>query len=121
MFSFDFHDGYVLLRIICGLFFIPHMVGKITGPQNLFPIYTAMGLKPEKLWVTFSIVCEAVMAPCLILGIYTQYAAALAAVFLLAAALLTFKVSKKWLWPIGGMEYPFFWALCCAIVAMNPR
>ncbi len=121
MFNFALNDGYVLLRIICGLFFIPHLWSKITGREQLRPIYTAMGLKPENAWITFSIACEVILAPCLILGIFTHFAAAIAAIFLLVAALLTFKVSKKWLWPIGGMEYPFFWALCCAIVALNPH
>jgi hypothetical protein len=27
-----------------------------------------------------------------------------------------FGVSRKWLWHIGGSEWPVFWALCCAVV-----
>jgi hypothetical protein len=27
--------------------------------------------------------------------------------------------SGKWLWNIGGCEYPLFWAICCAVVAMH--
>ena len=27
-------------------------------------------------------------------------------------------VSRKWLWHIGGSEWPVFWALCCAVVGI---
>jgi len=35
---------------------------------------------------------------------------------LLIAAAVNFSVSRKWLWHIGGSEWPVFWALCCAVV-----
>jgi hypothetical protein len=27
--------------------------------------------------------------------------------------------NRKWLWNIGGCEYPLFWAICCVVVAMH--
>jgi putative oxidoreductase len=33
--TFDITNGVVVLRLICGLFFIPHIVGKFTEPATL--------------------------------------------------------------------------------------
>ena len=30
----------------------------------------------------------------------------------------TYKVTKKWIWVIGGIEYCVFWMLCCIALAM---
>ena len=30
----------------------------------------------------------------------------------------TYKVTKKWIWVIGGIEYCVFWMLCCVVLAM---
>jgi hypothetical protein len=41
-------------------------------------------------------------------------------VFLCVAAWATWRYSGgKWLWQIGGYEYPLFWAICCVVVAMH--
>ena len=121
MFNFDFSDGYVILRIICGLFFIPHIVAKLTQRAGIFGFYSAAGFKPEGLWINAAIAAELIMTPCLVLGIFTQYAAAAAAFFLVVACLATYRASKgRWMWNFGGIEYPLFWAICCVIVAMHP-
>ena len=31
----------------------------------------------------------------------------------------TYKVTKSWIWVIGGVEYCVFWAICCLVVAMH--
>jgi putative oxidoreductase len=54
----------------------------------------------------------------LVFAIYTPYVAAIAAVHLLVAGAATFKVTRKWIWVIGGFEYCLFWALCCVALAM---
>jgi hypothetical protein len=54
----------------------------------------------------------------LVFDIYTPYVAAVAAFHLLVAAAATYKVSRKWIWVIGGIEYCVFWMLCCVVLAM---
>jgi len=113
MFNFDFSNGYVLLRLIVGLFLIPHGVSKITFRPGPLGFFTAAGYPNPGLFVNFGIVFEFVVGLALILGVYTQIAAWL--------TVAVFKVTKgKWLWNLGGCEYPLFWGLCAAIVAMNP-
>ena len=60
--------------------------------------------------------------PALILGVYTRYAAMAACFFLVVAvvALLRAKPKHFWLWNLAGVEYPVFWGICAALVAMNP-
>jgi hypothetical protein len=46
--------------------------------------------------------------------------AALIAIFLFVASWAAWRHSgHKWVWPLGGCEYPFFWAICCVVVAMH--
>ena len=112
----DLTNGYVILRIICGVFFVPHVIGKITAREASVSFFTIAGFRPPQLWSYFAMGLEVVLATTLVLGVVTQFAAYLASVYLLIAAAANFKVSRKWLWHIGGSEWPVFWAICCAIV-----
>lgn len=118
--NFDLRNGYVVLRIMCGAFFIPHAIGKITGREGVLGFFNAAGMKPAAMFANVSMVVEWIVALCLIVGIFVPYAAGAAAVFLIVATLAVFRVTKnKWMWNLGGGEYPFFWALCCIIVAAH--
>ncbi len=118
MFNFDVTNGYVMLRIICGLFIIPHAIGKIRHHAGVSGFFETAGFKPVKAWVYAAMVIEWVVAICLILGVFTLAAAVLTALFMFVAAAANSKVQPgKWLWNLGGSEYPVFWGLCCAIVA----
>ena len=55
----------------------------------------------------------------LFFGIYLQYVGYIAFIHLLVAAAATYKVTKCWIWVIGGVEYCVFWAICCLVVAMH--
>jgi putative oxidoreductase len=117
--KFDLLDGFNILRIACGAFFIPHIVGKLTVPATL-EFFVAAGFKPPKTWMYIAGAIETVLAFGLIFGIYTQIVGAIACVHLLVAAGATYKVTHgKWIWVIGGIEYCVFWALCCLVVAMH--
>ena len=35
-----------------------------------------------------------------------------------AVAVCFFNRSVKWLWNLGGTEFPVFWAIACVVVAM---
>ena len=115
--NFDFSNGYVVLRMICGAFFVPHIVGKITARDASVGFFKLAGFHPPQFWSYVSMAVEVVLAIALLLGVMTQFAAGLASVYLLIAAAANYKVSRKWLWHIGGSEWPVFWAICCAVVA----
>lgn len=119
MFDFDLSNGYVVLRIICGFFYIPHAIAKIQHPEHPAGFFKVAGYPYPELCVKLGTVFEFLVGGALILGIYTTIAAWLSAAFLVVAGLSVLKVNKKWTWNNGGCEYPLFWAACSVIVALH--
>ena len=117
--NFDLSNEFNILRIICGLFFIPHMIGKFYEPAAL-QFFVKANFKPPAAWMYLSGLIEAFLAIGLILGLFVTYVAAVAAIHLIIAAIALYRVSKgKWIWNAGGCEFPVFWAICCVVVAMH--
>lgn len=116
--KFNLLNEFNVLRLICGLFFIPHIVGKITVPATL-EFFVKAGFKPAKTWMIVAGVIEAALTIGLVFDIYTKYVAIVACLHMLVAAAATYKVTKCWIWVIGGVEYCVFWAICCLVVAMH--
>jgi uncharacterized membrane protein YphA (DoxX/SURF4 family) len=116
--DFNLLNEFNILRIMCALFFSPHIVGKFTEPKAL-ELFGAFGFKPPQLWLYVACAIEIVVTIGLFFAIYTRYVAALAAVHLFVAAAATYRHNGKWLWHIGGVEYCVFWALACVVVAMH--
>jgi putative oxidoreductase len=116
--QFNLLNEFNILRIMCGLFFIPHIIGKFTEPKAL-ELFGAFGFKPPRFWLLTACVIEIVLTVGLVFGIFTRYVAALAFIHLLVAAGSTYRLNHKWLWHIGGAEYCVFWALACLVVAIH--
>jgi putative oxidoreductase len=104
---------------MCGFFFIPHTIGKITAREAAFGFFRAAGFRPVAAFAYTAMVIELILACTLISGYFVRPAAWFACAYLLIGAAAVIKVEKKWLWHIGGCEYPFFWGLCCALVAVT--
>jgi hypothetical protein len=62
---------------------------------------------------------ETVLCLGLFFGVFLKYVAFIAFIHLLVAGTATYKVTKSWIWVIGGIEYCVFWAICCLVVAMH--
>jgi len=116
--NFDLTNGFNILRIICGAFFVPHIYAKFFVPEAL-GFFVAAKFNPPKVWMYIACVIEIVIAAALILGVFTVYAGAIAAIHLAVATVAVYRVTGKWLWNIGGCEYCLFWAICCLVVAMH--
>jgi len=117
--NFDLTNEFNILRLICGLFFIPHIYAKFFVPEAL-GFFVAAKFNPPARWMYAACVIEICLATGLIFAILPMYAGAIAGLHLLVAAGAVWKVTKgKWLWNIGGYEYCLFWAICCLVVAMH--
>jgi putative oxidoreductase len=115
----DLTNEFNILRLACGLFFIPHIYAKFFVPEAL-GFFVAAKFKPPAFWMYTACVIETVLAIALVLNIYPRYVGAVAAIHLTVAAIAVYRVTGgKWLWNIGGCEYCVFWAICCAVVAMH--
>ena len=115
--TFDLTNGVVILRLICGLFFIPHIVGKFTEPATL-NFFKAAKFEPPATWMYIAGTIETLLTIGLVFNIYTPYVAVVAAIHLCVAGGATYKVTRKWSWVIGGFEYCLFWALACVALAL---
>jgi putative oxidoreductase len=116
--KFNLLDEFNLLRIVCGAFFIPHIVGKFTVPATL-KFFTDVGFRPPAAWMYLAGAIEIVLTIGLVFGLYTRIIGAISVVHLLVAAAAMYKLNRCWLWVIGGIEFCIFWALCCLVVAMH--
>src|SRR5579872_5207715 len=99
--KFNLLDGTVILRLTCALHFIPHVVGKFTEPATL-NFFKAAKFNPPATWMYVAGAIETVLTFLLVFDIYTPYVAVIAACHLLVAGAATYKVTKKWIWVIGG-------------------
>ena len=115
--KFNLLNGIVILRLTIALHFIPHVVGKFTEPATL-GFFKAAKFNPPETWMYVAGSIETVLTIALVLGIYTPYVALIAAFHLFVAGAATYKVTKKWIWVIGGIEYCVFWMLACLALAM---
>ena len=121
--NFDLTDGLNILRIICGLFFIPHVLGKFaagTLSAATVGFFSKAGFHPPEVWVYIAAVSETATGIALVLGICTRFAA-LGAFALLAIAVYSLQMVKGfgWTWNTGGYEYPVFWAIVSLSVAIE--
>ena len=116
--KFNLMNEFNLLRIVCALFFIPHLFGKFTVPQAL-QFYIEVGFKPPKFWMYLAAAIEIVLTIALLLDFHTAIFGFLAFIHLMVAAAATYKWKRSRLWVICGIEYCVFWALVCLAVALH--
>ena len=118
--EFDLTNGAHILRIVCGLFLLPHLFVKFRNQDFVKGFMEKAGLRPPIVWLYASFAVEIVTSIGLIFGVCTRLAAVIAGLFLLVAAWASWRVSAgKWMWNFGGAEYPLFWAICCFVVALQ--
>ena len=113
-----------IIRIACGVFYLPHVVGKFAAFGVLNPpivnFFAAAGMSPPETWVYIAAASELAVALALTLGICTRFAA-LGSAALMAVAIYSLHVVKGfgWTWNTGGYEYPVFWGICSVALALH--
>lgn len=109
--------AYPLVRIVTGLFLVPH------GAQKLFGFaggdvnataagFAQLGLAPSLPLAYLAGATEFSGGLCIAFGVFTR-PAALAAAVLLAVATLTVHLPNGFFWMAGGVEYPLMWMVLC--------
>ena len=82
--------------------------------------FVKAGFKPPATWMYISGAIETVLTDRPACSASTpNMSPVIAFIHLLVAAAATYKVTKSWIWVIGGIEYCVFWAICCLVVAMH--
>ena len=117
--KFDPTDGDNLIRIAAGLFMFPHVAGKFLDHATVLGFFTKAFPAPEA-FLYLAAAVEAISGLCLVLGLYTRFAAPAAAGALFVAAAALWEVGGfKWVWNKGGFEYPVFWGIVCLAIALK--
>ena len=110
-------DPLTTLRVLCGVWFLPHCIGKLrninAAATNTF---SKAGLPQPRLAVYVTIVLELLAACGLVLGIYARAAAILAVIVLMGASIAVVKINGwNWRWQKQGPEYMIFWSAACLL------
>src|SRR5262245_37017535 len=111
--NFDLTKMENIIRIACGVFYLPHVIGKFAAFGVLNPpivkFFAAAGMSPPEVWVYIAAASELSVAVALTLGICTRFAS-LGSAALMVMAVYSLQVVKGfgWTWNTGGYEYPVF-------------
>jgi putative oxidoreductase len=117
----DFADARTAVRIICGVFFVPHTIAKLRNIDRASLLFDKVGLRPPRFFVVLTAIMEVVAAIGLISGMYPRLAAVVAATVLFVAAYAIGRVhGLMWRWQHPGIEYMVFWAIVCLCVGFLP-
>jgi putative oxidoreductase len=109
-------DPLAVLRVLCGLWFIPHCVGKIRNVGPASQTFAKAGLRPGRLFVILTIALEVIAGLGLALNVQPRLAAALAVTVLIGASYAVLKINGfNWRWQKQGPEYMLFWSAACAL------
>jgi putative oxidoreductase len=120
MFDLSQWDPQTVLRVLCGIWFIPHAVGKALNIERASETFAKAGFRPGRAFVILTLTLELLAAVGLVLGIYPEIAALLAVVVLLGAAYAVLRINGwNWRWQKQGPEYMLFWAMACILAVLR--
>ena len=109
-----------ILRLACGLFFLPHLILKFVFFNDTVAFFRRAGFSSPRIWICLNASVEVIAATMLLANIYARWGACIAAALLLVAAISIWKANgPRWRWNRGGPEYAVFWAIMCLLVANN--
>ena len=117
---YDAVDPFVwaIVRFAVGWNLLVHGWGKVTkGPAAFLKPFADMGFEPAVLWVWLALVIEFGGGIALILGLFTRFFAAAAAIEMLIIGVLYWNNGFSWL--TRGYEYVLMWGLVCFAIALR--
>jgi putative oxidoreductase len=118
--DFDITNPINVIRIMAGLFYVPHVLFKVTGFAGSLLAFQKMGFEPPRFWVSLAILTETVCAVGLTFNLYTRYVGLMSAGTMVLAAYGTFATKGvHWMWNFGGIEYLVFWGVASLALAVH--
>jgi len=109
-------EPQAILRILCGIWFAPHCLGKLRNVGPASQTFEKAGFRPGRLFVFVTVAMELLAGTGLVTGIHAQAAAGLAVIVLAGASYAVLKINGfNWRWQRQGPEYMVFWAIACVL------
>jgi putative oxidoreductase len=118
--------SWLIVRFAIGWNLLMHGWGKLSvvresstfGPTaGILKSYAALGFTPPEFWFWTSTLTETLSGIALILGLFTRFFAAAAAIELLVITILYWNNGFSWLH--RGYEYVLLWGLLCFAIALR--
>ncbi len=111
------------VRIVTGLFLMPHGAQKLFGmfggnPQAIAGFFSKIGIEPAATMVTVVGSVEFFGGLLLALGLLTRPVAAACCVLLLVAVFQV-HLANGFFWSTGGYEYPLMWAILALVFVIR--
>jgi putative oxidoreductase len=118
--DFDLTNPSVAVRLMAGLFYIPHVLFKLMGFSASVAAFGKMGFEPALYWLLLAIATETICAVGLTLNVYTRYVGLMSAGTMALAVYGTFATKGvHWMWNFGGVEYLVFWGVASFALAVH--
>ncbi|MBR0751584.1 DoxX family protein [Bradyrhizobium jicamae] len=113
-------DALTTLRVLCGVWFLPHIIGKLRNMERAAPTFEKVGLRPGRVFVILTVACEVLAGIGLVTGIFEKIAAGLAVLVLVGASYAVVRINGlNWRWQKQGPEYMIFWASACILSVLR--
>ena len=113
--------AWPLVRIVTGLFMLPHGAQKLFGwfggnPEAMAGFFAKIGLEPAMPLVIVTGLVEVFGGLLLVLGLFTRPAAVATAILMLVAVVKV-HLANGFFWSSNGFEYPLMWAVLAIAIA----
>lgn len=116
--AFDFSQPMTAIRIAAGLFYVPHILFKLTGVAGSLAFFAKAGLTPAPLFLGLALVVETIACLALTFGLFLRWTGLMSAGCMAVAAYAVFATKGAgWLWNLGGVEYLAMWAVVSLAIA----
>ena len=110
--------SFTVVRVACGWNLAVHGWGKVTrGPAPYVKAFTASGFEPALFFYWAALGIEFVGGVALIVGLFTRFFAATAAIEMLIITISYWNNGFSWL--ARGYEYTLLWGFVCCAVALR--
>ena len=108
----------VVIRVACGWNLLIHGWGKVSrGPSAFTKAFSTMGFEPAIVWAWLALIIEFGGGICLIVGLFTRFWAAAAAIEMLIITIAYWNNGFAWL--NRGYEYTLLWGFVCLAIALR--
>jgi putative oxidoreductase len=111
--------SWLIVRVAVGWNLLVHGWGKVmAGPTEAFlKAFSDLGFIPPGPWFWSGLVIETAGGIALILGLFTRFFAAAAAIEMLVITIVYWKTGFAW--TRRGYEYTLMWGLICFAIALR--